>query len=32
MTDYIFWERGEDLPETDDDKEQEDDDGCQHKS
>lgn len=32
MTDYIFWEWGEDLPETDEDKEQEDDDGCQHKS
>lgn len=32
MTDYIFWEWGEDLPETDEDKEQEEADGCQHKS
>ena len=23
MTDYIFWDWGEDLPETDDDKEEE---------
>ena len=30
--DYIFWEWGEEVPETDEDKEQEDDDGCQHKS